>query len=103
MLGKLAGSYVKVDITVDKIILGPLATMASPFVINGAFQRKLRGRAARASKRSGVVRERKGITLVISNNYMDDAFRVQVKKLVEFVKQNHMKLKNKKVDFLVCY
>ena len=103
MLGKLAGPYMKVGITVAKNIFRPLATMASSFAINGGFQRKLRWRAAIASRRSGVVRERKGITLVISYKYMDDAFRVQVKKLVEFVKQKNMKLKNKKVDFLVCY
>ena len=43
LLGKLAGPYTKVGNTVAKNILGPLPTMASPFAINGAFQRKLRG------------------------------------------------------------
>lgn len=76
LLGKLAGPYMKVGITVAKNILGSLAATALPFAINGAFQRKLRGRAAIATRRSGVVRARKGITLVISNEYMHDAFRV---------------------------
>ena len=76
LLGKLGGPYMKAGITVAKNILGSLAATALPFAINGAFQRKLRGRAAIATRRSGVVRARKGITLVISNEYMDDAFRV---------------------------
>ena len=85
LLGKFVGPYMKVGITVAKNILGSLAATALPFAINGAFQRKLRGRAAIATRRSGVVRARKGITLVISNEYMDDAFRVtkSLKKLGE--------------------
>ena len=67
LLGKLAGPYMKVGITFAKIILGPLATMASPFAINGAFERKFHRRAAIAIRISGVVRARRGITLVISN------------------------------------
>ena len=73
---KLAGPCMKFGITLTKNILGPLATMASPFTINGAFQRDLCGRALIATRRSVVVRARKGITLVISNEYMDDDFRV---------------------------
>ena len=76
LLVKLAGPCMKLGITLTKNILGPLATMASPFTINGAFQRKLRERAVIATRRLVVVRARKGITLVISNEYMDDAFRV---------------------------
>ena len=76
LLGKLAGPYMKVGITVAKNILRSLAATALPFAINGAFQRKLRGRAAIGTRRLGVVRARKGITLVISNEYMHDAFRV---------------------------
>ena len=74
LLVKLAGPCMKVGITLTKNILGPLATMASPFTINGAFQRKLRGQAVIATRRSVVVRAKQGITLVISNEYMDDNF-----------------------------
>ena len=56
--------------------MGPLATMTSPFAINGAFEIKFHGRAAIAIRISGAVRARKGITLAISNEYMDDACRV---------------------------
>ena len=67
----------KVGITLLKNILGLLATMVSPFAMNGAFQIKLRARAVIATRTSSDVRARKCITLVISNEYMDDSFRVK--------------------------
>lgn len=44
-------------------MLVPLATMASASVIDGAIQNKMR--------RKGVVRTRKGITLIVMNEYLD--------------------------------
>ena len=44
-------------------VLVPLATMASASVIDGAIQNKMRGK--------GVVRTRKGITLIVMNEYLD--------------------------------
>ena len=44
-------------------VLVPLATMASASVIDGAIQNKMR--------RKGVVRTRKGITLIVMNEYLD--------------------------------
>ena len=103
---KLADPCMKFGITMTKNILGPLATMASPFTIIGAFQRKLCGRAVIATRRSVVARIRKGITLVISNEYMDDAFRVvkslkssgeEIDRVCETVKQ---KIEKQKDGFL---
>ena len=45
-------------------VLATLATMASASVIDGAIQNKMRGK--------GVVRTRKGITLIVMNEYLDD-------------------------------
>ena len=55
------------------------------------------------------VREGKGITLVISNEHMDDTITI-IKSfensdlLIDEVSETqNMKLKSRKVDFLVCY
>ena len=51
-------------VQLSKMILAPLATMASASAIDGATQRKMGGK--------GFLRAGKGITWVISNKNMDD-------------------------------
>ena len=58
----------KVVVPVAKNVLETFSTMAYASAIDGAIQRKLRGK--------GVVRARKGITLVTSNKYMEDIIRI---------------------------
>ena len=60
-LDKLAGPLIKVDIPLSKKFLTPLATTASASAIDGAIQRKMLG---------------KGITLVISNEEMNDIIKI---------------------------
>ena len=55
---------VKIPVPLAQNVLVPLATMASASVIDGAIQNKMR--------RKGVVRTRKGITLIVMNEYLDD-------------------------------
>ena len=57
LLGKLASRLMKVGIPLVKNYSAPLATMAYASAIDGAIQRKIRGK--------GVLRAGKGITLVI--------------------------------------
>lgn len=54
---------VKIPVPLAQNVLVPLATMASASVIDGAIQNKMRGK--------GVVRTRKGITLIVMNEYLD--------------------------------
>lgn len=54
---------VKIPVSLAQNVLVPLATMASASVIDGAIQNKMR--------RKGVVRTRKGITLIVMNEYLD--------------------------------
>ena len=63
-LGKFAGSLVN---HLDKIVLALLATIASASAIDGAIQRKICER--------DVARTGRGITLVISNEDMEDIIR----------------------------
>ena len=59
MLGKLASPLMKVDFLLAKNLSTPLSTMVSASAIDGAIQRKMRGR--------GMVRAGTGITFVNSN------------------------------------
>ena len=68
LLGKLAGPLMKFDVLLAKNVLAPLATMASATAIDGAIQKKMRV--------LGIVRAVKGITLVISNEDMDEIIRI---------------------------
>ena len=68
LLGKLAGPMMKFDVLLAKNVLAPLATMASATAIDGAIQKKMRV--------LGIVRAVKGITLVISNEDMDEIIRI---------------------------
>ena len=68
LLGKLAGPLMKFDVLLAKNVLAPLATMASATAIDGAIQKKIRV--------LGIVRAVKGITLVISNEDMDEIIRI---------------------------
>ena len=54
-------------VQLSKMILAPLATMASASAIDSATQRKMGGK--------GFLRARKGITLVISSKDMDEIIR----------------------------
>ena len=63
-LSKFASTLMKVSAPLAQNVLAPLATMAPVSVIDGAIQNKMR--------RKVVVRARKGITLVILNEDMDD-------------------------------
>ena len=54
---------VKIPVPLAQNVLVPLATMASASVIDGAIQNKMRGK--------GFVRTRKGITLIVMNEYLD--------------------------------
>ena len=58
----------KVIVPLAKNVLAPLATMAPTSAINDDIQREMRGK--------GVVRARKGITLVVSNEDMDNIIRI---------------------------
>ena len=91
----------KVAVPLAKNIFAPLATIASASEIDVVIQRKMRGR--------GVVRVPKRITLVISNEHMDDFIkiikslknsRILIDEVSETLKHE---IKNKKVDFLSCY
>ena len=76
LLGKFAGPLMKVGVPSAKSFLAPLATMASASAIDGAIQRKMRGRGAITTSATGVIKARKGITVVISNENMDDIIRI---------------------------
>lgn len=54
----------KIAVPLAQNVPATLATMASASVIDGAIQNKMRGK--------GVVRTRKGITLIVMNEYLDD-------------------------------
>ena len=68
MSSNFAGSLMKVAVPLVKNVLSPLAIIASAFTVDGAIQRKLRGR--------GAVRARKGITSVNSNEDMNDINKI---------------------------
>ena len=72
LLGKLACPLVKGGVPLAKNFLAPLATMPSACAIDGAIQRKMRGRGSIATSGACVIRVGKGVTLVISNEDMDD-------------------------------
>ena len=55
---------VKIAVPLAQNVPATLATMASASVIDGVIQNKMRGK--------GVVRTRKGITLIVMNEYLDD-------------------------------
>ena len=68
MFSKLAGPLIKVGVPLAKRFLPSLATMVPASAIDDAIQRKMYGRR--------VVRPRKGIILVITNEDMDDIIRI---------------------------
>ena len=72
LLGKLAGPLVKGGVSLAKNFLAPLATMTSACAVDGAIQRKMRRRGSIATSGVCVIKVRKGVTLVISNEDMDD-------------------------------
>ena len=90
----------KVGALLAKLFFGILSTMTFASTIDDTIQRKIRGR--------GVVRAGKEITLVTSNEDIDDVIRI-IKSLVnsgilldrvsEIVKHE---VKKPNVDFLVC-
>ena len=109
LLGKLASPLIKIAVSLAKNVLSPLATMASASAVDVANQRKMRRRAAIATSRAGVVRAGREITFVISNVDMDDIITsikslenscVLIDEVSETVKHE---IKNKKMNFLVCY
>ena len=109
LLGKFASPLVRIAVSLAKNVLSPLATMASASAVDVANQRKMRKRAAIATSRAGVVRAGREITFVISNVDMDDIITsikslenscVLIDEVSETVKHE---IKNKKMDFLVCY
>ena len=59
LLSKCTGPLMKVNVSLAKNLVAPLATMISASPIDGAIQRQMRGQE--------VLRGRKEITLVISN------------------------------------
>ena len=67
MLHKLAGKLIKLVVPLAKNVLAPLDTMAIASAIDCAIQRKMCG--------GGVTRAGKRITLVVSNEDMDDFIR----------------------------
>ena len=75
--------------------------MTSASTIDGAIQRKMRGR--------GVLRAGKGITLDISNEDMVNIIRIIKSRknsgvlLDEVSESVEREIKNNKMDFLVCY
>lgn len=68
LLDKYDDSLVKVVVTLGENVIARLGTMASAAAIDGAIQRKVRGR--------GDVKVRKGIPLVIPNEVMDDIINI---------------------------
>ena len=64
LLGKFVDPLMEIAVPLAKNVLAPLATMASASAIGSVTQKKIRG--------GGVVRARKGITLVISNEDIND-------------------------------
>ena len=68
LLGKLAGPLIKCGVLLAKKFLTPLVTMASASALDGSILRKMRVR--------GVAKAGKGITLVISNEDIDDIIKI---------------------------
>ena len=68
MQSKFAGPLIKVVVLMAKIVLAPLASMTSASAMGGVTQRKICQR--------GVVREGKGVTLVILNEDLDVNIRI---------------------------
>ena len=102
LLGKLPGPWKKVGVGLakTKTVLAPLATMASTSAIDGAIQRKMCGK--------GVTKGGKKITLIISNEGMDDIIKIiklleNMGVLIDGISDTVKHEINKKVDFLVCY
>ena len=102
LLGKLSGPWKKVGTGLAKTqtVLAPLATMASTSAIDGAIQRKICGK--------GVTKGGEKITLIISNEGMDDIIKIiksleNTGVLIDGVSDTVKHEINKKVDFLVCY
>ena len=58
----------KIAVPLGKNVQVPLATMESASAIDGAIQRKI--------CETGVIKARKGITLAISNEDMNDIIRI---------------------------
>ena len=69
-----------------------LATMAEALETDEAIQRKARGRGTTATSGADVTRSGKGITLVISNEYIDNIIRIiksleQLERLIDGVSE----------------
>ena len=76
----------------SKKCLVPLATMAEASETDEAIQRKARGRGTTATSGADVIRPGKGITLVISNEYIDNIIRIikspeQLERLIDGVSE----------------
>ena len=71
LLGKLAGLLMKVAVTLAKNVLAALVPMVSASAVNGAIQRRMHGRDVVKTNK-----QKKGITIVISNKDMDDIIRI---------------------------
>ena len=94
LLSKLAGPLMKVAMPLAKNVLPPLGLTAAMSAIDGSIQKKMRG---------------EGIKLIIEQKDMND-----IMKIIEALensgillkgvkKQLKIRLKNKEVDFYVCY
>ena len=68
LLSKCTGPLMKVNVSLAKNLVAPLATMTSASPIDGAIQRQMHGQE--------VLRGRKEIALVISNENMDGIVRI---------------------------
>ena len=68
MLGKQAGLLMNVTVPLTKNVFIPLAIMTLTSAIDGAIQKKMRGRR--------VVRAGKGISLVISNEDINEIMKI---------------------------
>ena len=101
LLSKCTGPLTKVNVSLARNLVAPLATMTSASPIDGAIQRQMRGQE--------VLRGRKEITLVISDENMDGIVRItkSLEKSVLLIngvsKTVKHELKSKKVDFLAFY
>ena len=71
MTGKLGKEALKFAVSLAKVILSQLSTKATLFVIDN-FERRIYESGAGAR----VIRARKGFTLIISNEDMDDIIRI---------------------------
>ena len=94
LLSKLAGPLMKVAMPLAKNVLAPLGLTAAMSAIDGSIQKKIHG---------------SGVKLIIEQEDMKDIMKI-IKALENsgillkgVSKTIKMKLKNKEVDFYVCY